>query len=59
MSALDDLVGLLDLEVLEVNLFRGESLDADRAGDLARGSGLPRHPVIVARREAHQSSITW
>jgi acyl-CoA thioesterase II len=28
--ALDDLVGLLDLEVLEVNLFRGESLDADR-----------------------------
>ena len=25
MSALDDLVGLLDLEVLEVNLFRGES----------------------------------
>ena len=30
MSALDDLVGLLDLEVLEVNLFRGESLDPDR-----------------------------
>ncbi|HLM16188.1 MAG TPA: acyl-CoA thioesterase domain-containing protein, partial [Acidimicrobiia bacterium] len=31
MSALDDLVGLLDLEALEVNLFRGESLDSDRA----------------------------
>ena len=30
MSALDDLVGLLDLEQLEVNLFRGESLDRDR-----------------------------
>jgi acyl-CoA thioesterase-2 len=30
MSALDDLVGLLDLEPLEVNLFRGESLDPDR-----------------------------
>src|SRR3954453_13764700 len=30
MTALDDLVGLLDLEVLEVNLFRGESLDSDR-----------------------------
>jgi acyl-CoA thioesterase-2 len=30
MSALDDLVGLLDLEPLEVNLFRGESLDSDR-----------------------------
>jgi acyl-CoA thioesterase-2 len=30
MSALDDLVGLLDLEPLEVNLFRGISLDRDR-----------------------------
>ena len=30
MSALDDLVGLLDLEPLEVNLFRGVSLDPDR-----------------------------
>jgi acyl-CoA thioesterase-2 len=30
MSALDDLVSLLDLETLEVNLFRGESLDRDR-----------------------------
>jgi acyl-CoA thioesterase II len=30
MSALDDLVGLLDLERLEVNLFRGDSLDRDR-----------------------------
>ena len=30
MSALDDLVALLDLEPLEVNLFRGESLDRDR-----------------------------
>jgi acyl-CoA thioesterase-2 len=30
MSALDDLVGLLDLESLEVNLFRGVSLDRDR-----------------------------
>ena len=30
MSALDDLVGLLDLEPLEVNLFRGESLDSER-----------------------------
>ena len=29
-DALDDLVGLLDLEQLEVNLFRGESLDAER-----------------------------
>src|SRR2546421_5741420 len=31
MSALDDLVSLLDLESLEVNLFRGQSLDRDRA----------------------------
>ena len=30
MSALDDLVSLLDLEPLEVNLFRGVSLDRDR-----------------------------
>jgi len=30
MSALDDLVSLLDLEPLEVNLFRGESLDRER-----------------------------
>lgn len=30
MTALDDLVGLLDLESLEVNLFRGVSLDPDR-----------------------------
>jgi acyl-CoA thioesterase II len=30
MSALDDLVSLLDLEQLEVNLFRGYSLDRDR-----------------------------
>jgi acyl-CoA thioesterase-2 len=30
MSALDELVGLLDLEQLEVNLFRGDSLDRDR-----------------------------
>jgi acyl-CoA thioesterase-2 len=30
MSALDDLVSLLDLEPLEVNLFRGRSLDQDR-----------------------------
>jgi acyl-CoA thioesterase-2 len=30
VSALDDLVGLLDLEPLEVNLFRGVSLDPDR-----------------------------
>jgi acyl-CoA thioesterase-2 len=30
MSALDDLVGLLDLEPLVVNLFRGISLDRDR-----------------------------
>jgi len=29
-SALDDLVTLLDLEPLEVNLFRGQSLDRDR-----------------------------
>src|SRR6266576_2683767 len=30
MSALDDLVSLLDLEQLEVNLFRGYSRDRDR-----------------------------
>src|SRR3954462_15270129 len=30
MAALDDLVSLLDLEQLEVNLFRGHSLDPDR-----------------------------
>ncbi len=30
MSALDDLVALLDLEQLEVNLFRGVSLDRER-----------------------------
>jgi acyl-CoA thioesterase II len=30
MSALDDLVSLLDLERLEVNLFRGTSLDPER-----------------------------
>ena len=48
MSALDDLVSLLDLEQLEVNLFRGESLDRDRVR-LYGGEVLAQALMAVGR----------
>ncbi len=48
MSALDDLVELLDLEQLEVNLFRGESLDRDRVR-LYGGEVLAQALMAVGR----------
>src|SRR5436190_24350642 len=48
MSALDYLVSLLDLEQLEVNLFRGESLDRDRVR-LYGGEVLAQALMAVGR----------
>ena len=46
-TALDDLVGLLDLEVIEVNMFRGVSTDENRqrvfGGQVAAKPWLPLH----------------
>ncbi len=57
MSAVDDLVGLLDLEVLEVNLFRGESLDPDRVrlygGEVLAQSLMAAGRTVDAERRVH------
>src|SRR6187397_596364 len=55
--ALDDLVGLLDLEVLEVNLFRGESLDPDRVrlygGEVLAQSLMAAGRTVEPGRRVH------
>ena len=57
MSALDDLVGLLDLEVLEVNLFRGVSLDPDRVrlygGEVLAQSLMAAGRTVDGERRVH------
>jgi acyl-CoA thioesterase-2 len=57
MSALDDLVGLLDLESLEVNLFRGQSLDPDRVrlygGEVLAQSLMAAGRTVEPGRRVH------
>jgi acyl-CoA thioesterase-2 len=57
MSALDDLVGLLDLEPLEVNLFRGQSLDPDRVrlygGEVLAQSLMAAGRTVEPGRRVH------
>jgi acyl-CoA thioesterase II len=57
MSSLDDLVGLLDLEPLEVNLFRGESLDPDRVrlygGEVLAQALMAAGRTVDAGRRVH------
>jgi acyl-CoA thioesterase II len=57
VSALDDLVGLLDLEVLEVNLFRGESLDSERVrlygGEVLAQSLMAAGRTVDGERRVH------
>jgi acyl-CoA thioesterase-2 len=57
MTALDDLVGLLDLESLEVNLFRGVSLDPDRfrlyGGEVLAQSLLAAGRTVDPERRLH------
>jgi acyl-CoA thioesterase-2 len=57
MSSLDDLVGLLDLEPLEVNLFRGESLDPDRVrlygGEVLAQALMAAGRTVEAGRRVH------
>jgi acyl-CoA thioesterase-2 len=57
MSALDDLVGLLDLESLEVNLFRGVSLDPDRfrlyGGEVLAQSLMAAGRTVDPERRLH------
>ena len=56
-KALDDLVGLLDLESLEVNLFRGESLDPDRVrlygGEVLAQSLMAAGRTVEPGRRVH------
>src|SRR3954469_9095737 len=57
MKAVDDLVGLLDLESLEVNLFRGESLDSDRVrlygGEVLAQSLMAAGRTVDGERRVH------
>jgi acyl-CoA thioesterase II len=57
MNAVDDLVGLLDLEALEVNLFRGESLDRDRirlyGGEVLAQSLMAAGRTVETERRVH------
>lgn len=57
MTALDDLVGLLDLESLEVNLFRGVSLDPDRfrlyGGEVLAQSLMAAGRTVDPERRVH------
>lgn len=56
-TALDDLVGLLDLESLEVNLFRGVSLDPDRfrlyGGEVLAQSLVAAGRTVDPERRVH------
>jgi acyl-CoA thioesterase-2 len=56
-SALDDLVGLLDLERLEVNLFRGESVDHERVrlfgGEVLAQSLMAAGRTVDPERRVH------
>jgi acyl-CoA thioesterase-2 len=57
VSALDDLVGLLDLEALEVNLFRGVSLDHDRVrlygGEVLAQALMAAGRTVEPQRRVH------
>jgi acyl-CoA thioesterase-2 len=57
VSALDDLVALVDLEVLEVNLFRGRSLDRQRVrlfgGEVLAQSLMAAGRTVDAERRIH------
>jgi acyl-CoA thioesterase-2 len=57
VTALDDLVGLLDLESLEVNLFRGVSLDPDRVrlygGEVLAQSLMAAGRTVDPERRIH------
>ena len=57
MGALDDLVSLLDLEQLEVNLFRGYSRDRDRVrlygGEVLAQALMAAGRTVDAERRVH------
>jgi acyl-CoA thioesterase-2 len=62
-SALDDLMALLDLEVIEVNLFRGRSPDENRQrvfGGQVAGQALvaaTRTRYTLARQDARAGMV--